>query len=263
MSDYNCLLLTIDNDIARITLNRPNAANALNLEMARELVDVANRLDNTAGLRAVLITGAGKFFCAGGDVASFAEAGDDVGLLVRDITMNLHAAVSRLSRMKAPVITAVNGAAAGAGFSLAIAGDLVLASESASFTMAYTGIGASPDGSSSFYLPRLVGLRRAQELMFTNRRLKGAEAAEWGLITRAVADDQLMDEAEAMLQQIANGPIAAHASIKDLLRGAYSESLETQMELETRGIAGALSTPEGREGVLAFTEKRKPDFKGQ
>ena len=128
MSDYNCLLLTIDNDIARITLNRPNAANALNLEMARELVDVANRLDNTAGLRAVLITGAGKFFCAGGDVASFAEAGDDVGLLVRDITMNLHAAVSRLSRMKAPVITAVNGAAAGAGFSLAIAGDLVLAS---------------------------------------------------------------------------------------------------------------------------------------
>ena len=109
----------------------------------------------------------------------------------------------------------------------------------------------------------MVGLRRAQELMFTNRRLKGAEAAEWGLITRAVADDQLMDEAEAMLQQIANGPIAAHAGIKDLLRGTYSESLETQMELETRGIAGALSTPEGREGVLAFTEKRKPDFKGQ
>ncbi len=263
MSDYKTLQFELNNGVAKITLNRPDAANALNLEMARELMSVAIRCDEDAAVRAVLITANGKLFCAGGDIQDFAEAGDQVGMLAKEITSNLHAAISRFARMDAPLITAVNGAAAGAGFSLAIAADLALAAESAKFTVAYTAIGASPDGSSSYYLPRLVGMRRAQELMLTNRRLSAAEAAEWGLITRVVPDDELSAAAEKLAAQVAKGPTAANGMVKKLLLGSFEQSLETQMELEARGIAAMLQNEDGREGVAAFLGKRAPEFKGR
>jgi 2-(1,2-epoxy-1,2-dihydrophenyl)acetyl-CoA isomerase len=261
MLRYNTLKWQNTNGIAKITLNRPDAANSLNLEMAQELMHAAMVCDENPSIRAVILTATGTMFCAGGDVSSFHAAGDDIGLLVKEITACLHSANSRFARMTSPLIIAVNGTAAGAGFSLAASGDLVLASERAKFTMAYTGIGASPDGSSSVYLPRLIGLRRAQELMLTNRVLSAQEALDWGLLTKVVAADDLINEAEALADKLASGPQMAHGKIKELLLGSYSNTLETQLEIESRCIAKCVSSPEGREGLLAFSEKRKPDFK--
>lgn len=260
MSSFKYLSFQEDQGVATITLNRPDAANAINVELARELMLVANACDESPSIRAVILTGAGKFFCAGGDVQAFASSADKVGELTKEITAYLHAAISRFARMNAPLIVAVNGAAAGAGFSMAIFGDLVLAAESAKFTLAYTGIGASPDGSSSYFLPRIVGLRRAQELMLTNRRLSAAEALDWGLVTRTVADEELMAEARKLATQLAAGPRMAHGVVKQLLISTFNESLETQMELESRGISASLSNSDGQEGIAAFLAKRKPSF---
>lgn len=260
MSDYTTLNYEEIDGVAKITLNRPDAANALNVELARDLMKAAIQCSESESVRAVILTGNGKLFCAGGDIQAFDQAGDNVGGLIKEITAYLHAAISRLTRMKAPLIVAVNGAAAGAGFSLALIGDLVLAGESAKFSMAYTGIGASPDGSSSFFLPRLIGLRRTQELMLTNRRLTAAEAHDWGMVTRVVPDTELAAEAEKLAQQMAAGPRLAHGVVKKLLAASFNESLETQMELESQGIAAVMSTTDGREGLEAFKAKRKPEF---
>ena len=254
MRQYTTLQWENTNGIAKITLNRPDAANSINLEMAQELMHAAMVCDEDSSIRAVILTATGNMFCAGGDVPSFKAAGDDVGLLLKDVT-------ARFARMTAPLIIAINGTAAGAGFSLAVSGDIALAADTAKFTMAYTGIGASPDGGASVYLPRLIGLRRSQELMFTNRVLSAQEALDWGLLTKVVSPENLMVEAETLASKLASGPKMAHGQIKQLLLGSYSNSLETQLEIESRGIAKCVSSPEGREGLLAFSEKRKPDFK--
>lgn len=260
---YQAIAFEMHEHVARITLNRPQAANSINLELARELRQAADRCEADSRVRAVILTGAGtKMFSAGGDLKTFAALGDDIGAVVREITLHLHAAVSRLTRMRAPVIAAVNGAAAGAGMSLALAADLVLAAESATFSMAYTAAGLSPDGSASYFLPRLVGLRRAQELMLTNRRLSAAEAAVWGLVTRVVPDAALMPQAEALARALANGPTHAFGAVKQLLVEGAVAALETQLELEARTIAAIAQTQDAREGVRAFAEKRAPKFVG-
>jgi 2-(1,2-epoxy-1,2-dihydrophenyl)acetyl-CoA isomerase len=171
--------------------------------------------------------------------------------------------MSRLARANAPLITAVNGAAAGAGMSLAIAGDLVLAAESARFTMAYTRAGLTPDGSSTYFLPRIVGLKRALELTLTNRVLSAQEALEWGIVTRVVANDDLLREASDLAQELADGPTLALGAAKRLLHASLDDRLETQMELETRAIADMSLTADGREGIAAFHEKRAPGFRGE
>jgi 2-(1,2-epoxy-1,2-dihydrophenyl)acetyl-CoA isomerase len=223
----------------------------------------ADECDTDASVRAVVLTGTGKMFCAGGDLKEFHGYGDSISRKLKEITTYLHAGSSRLARMRAPVISAVNGTAAGAGFSLAIASDLVLAAESAKFTMAYTAAGLSPDGSSSYFLPRLVGLRRAQELMITNRRLTAAEALDWGLVTKVVPDDDLMKEASALAKQLANGPTNAFGVVKKLLIETYGANLESQLELESRGIADMAGTKDGREGISAFLARRTPEFTGE
>ena len=259
---YENLLFEVDDGVATVTLNRPDAANAIDLALGRELMQVAIRCDEDASIRAVLLTGAGKMFSAGGDLRSFASLGDALPAGLKELTVYLHAASSRFTRMRAPLVVAVNGAAAGAGFSIAVSGDLVVAAESAKFTMAYTAAGLSPDGSSSWFLPRLIGTRRTQELMLTNRRLSAAEAMEWGLVTRVVADDALAAEARALAKQLAQGPTRAYGVVKSLLATSFGESLETQMEYEARGIAAMSGTLDGREGIRAFLEKRAPKFTG-
>jgi 2-(1,2-epoxy-1,2-dihydrophenyl)acetyl-CoA isomerase len=156
----------------------------------------------------------------------------------------------------------VNGTAAGAGMSLAIAGDLVLAAESASFTMAYTAAGLAPDGSSSWLMPRLIGMRRTQELMLTNRTLSAREAAEWGLVTRVVPDAELQAEAAALAARLAQGPTRAYGVVKSLLAETFSTAYEAQLEHEARGIAAMARTADGQEGIRAFLEKRAARFTG-
>ncbi|MED5338548.1 MAG: enoyl-CoA hydratase-related protein [Pseudomonadota bacterium] len=260
--DYETLQVTVAGGVAEVTMNRPDKGNALNLQLAVDLLDAADRVSEDAAVRAVLLTGAGKSFCFGGDLASFHAEGASMARHLKDVTVPLHAAISRLTRMDPPLIVAVNGTAAGAGFSLALIGDLVLSAASAKYTMAYTRIGVSPDGSSTYFLPRVVGLRRAQELMFTNRLLSAEEAAEWGVVTRVVADEALMDEALALAAEMAAGPTRAYGQIKTLLASTFGATLETQMEFESLSIAGMAKTADGRNGIAAFLEKRKVTFTG-
>ncbi len=158
--------------------------------------------------------------------------------------------------MKVPVITAVNGAAAGAGFSLAIIGDLVIAAQSANFTMAYTAIGLSPDGAATYTLPRIVGMRRAQELILLNRRLGAEEALQWGLVTKVVPDDQLMIEAKALAKKLAQGPTQAFATVKMLLNASADNTPEQQMALEGTNLSALSASVDGCEGIKSFLEKQ-------
>jgi 2-(1,2-epoxy-1,2-dihydrophenyl)acetyl-CoA isomerase len=259
VTDYQTIALAQSGPIARITLTRADAANAMNDTMTRELADAARRCDHGAA-KVVVLTGTGRFFSAGGDLRAMASSSSTAGHYVKTMADDLHRAISTFARMDAVLITAVNGVAAGAGFSLAVAGDLVLAADSATFTMAYTAAGLSPDGSSSYYLPRLIGVRRTQELMLTNRRLSAGEALQWGLLTEVVDDAQLAARVDAVAQQIASGARQSASAVKKLVLMSFTNGIEEQMETEGRLIAGCADSADGDEGIHAFLEKRRPEF---
>ena len=259
---FETLLYETRDGVAYITLNREDTANAINLAMGRDLMSAALDCDEDPGVRAVLIRAQGKIFCAGGDLGGFSSAGEAMPRLLKELTTYLHAAISRFARMDAPVVAAVNGSAAGAGFSLACASDLLVCGESAKFTLAYTRVGLTPDGSSTYYLPRLIGSRRALELMLTNRVIGSAEALAWGLVNRVVPDDKLAEASESLARKLATGPTLAFGGVKKLLLSSANESLETQMELEARAISDAARTSDAQEGVQAFLAKRSAKFTG-
>lgn len=259
VTDYEAITLEEAGPIARITLNRPDAANAMNDTMTRELAHAARRCDDCA-TKVVVITGAGRFFSAGGDLRGMASSSTTRGRYVKTIADDLHRAISTFARMDAVVVTAVNGVAAGAGFSLAVTGDLVVAADVSSFTMAYTAAGLSPDGSSSFYLPRLIGVRRTQELMLTNRKLSAAEALEWGLVTQVVDAAELPGRVETLAQQMARSAKGSGSAVKKLLLTSFKNALEEQMEYEGRLIAECADSADGTEGIDAFLAKRPPTF---
>jgi 2-(1,2-epoxy-1,2-dihydrophenyl)acetyl-CoA isomerase len=260
---YTSLMLRRAGQIATLTLNRPDAYNALNLELGRELFHAVLEVDEDPDVRCVVITGAGKAFCAGGDVKDFADNLPRIGILVKELTTYLHGAVSRLCRSDKPVIMAVNGVAAGGGFSFALAGDVVVAAESARFSMAYSRIAATPDGSSSYFLPRLIGLRRAMEMYLTNRTLSAKEALEWGLVTRVVPDAEFVPAVDALARELAQGPTKAFGAAKRLFHQSTWESLETQLELEAQAIAASGHTQDFAGGVTAFASKKTPTFQGR
>jgi 2-(1,2-epoxy-1,2-dihydrophenyl)acetyl-CoA isomerase len=260
---YDHVILERAEQVATITLNRPDAYNALNLGLGRDLFHAVLEVDEDPDVRCVVVTGAGRAFCAGGDVKDFSENLPRIGVLVKELTTYLHGAVSRLARSDKPVIMAVNGVAAGGGLSFALCGDLVVAAESARFTMAYSKIAATPDGSSSYFLPRLIGLRRAMELYFTNRVLSAREACEWGLVTRVVPDAELVSAVRTLARELAQGPTRAFGGAKRLFHQSTWESLETQMELEAQSIAGSGRTQDFRDGVTAFANKKTPTFHGR
>jgi 2-(1,2-epoxy-1,2-dihydrophenyl)acetyl-CoA isomerase len=260
MTSPNSLLIERRGSVAVLTLNRPDVGNAIDVQLARALMEAAIACDDDEAIRCVVLTGNGRLFCAGGDVGAFAAAGDGAGALIAEITAYLHVAIARLARMGKPLVTAINGPAAGAGFSLAILGDVALSARSAHFTLAYTAIGLTPDGGSTWLLPRLVGLRRAQELVLTNRRVSAADAATLGLVTRVVDDEMLATDALALANDLASSATSAIGQARRLLLASFESSLETQMELESRSIASAARSPHGREGIRAFLAKRKPDF---
>ncbi|MEO1064659.1 MAG: enoyl-CoA hydratase-related protein [Actinomycetota bacterium] len=255
--------LTVDDTgLARLVINRPDAANALDRQMAADFRTVAIALDSTRAARAVLVTANGPIFCGGGDLRGFAES-DDTYSLVSEMTVDFHAAVARLSKLDAPVVAAVAGAAGGAGMSLVAAFDLVVAGESAKFTMGYTKAGLVPDGSSSFFLARCVGYKRALDLALTNRVLSAAEAEEWGLVTRVVPDGDVDAEAEALATKLAAGPTRTFGLTKRLILAGANSALEEAMERESMSIAAATRTADSAEGIDAFLNKRRPDFRGE
>ena len=261
MSTEDNLVVTIDGAVATLRLNRPTVGNSLDVALARALMEAAIRVDEDPAIRAVVLTGTGRFFCAGGDVGAFAGAGAAAPGLIKEITGYLHSAIARLSRMPKPLVTAVNGPAAGAGFSLAILGDIAIGARSAHYTLAYTAIGLTPDGGSTWLLPRLVGLRRAQELALTNRRVSADEAVAMGLISRVVDDAELLESAQTTAAELARGATGALGQTRRLLLSSFGSTLETQMEEESRSIADAMRSAHGQEGVKAFVGKRKPEFR--
>jgi 2-(1,2-epoxy-1,2-dihydrophenyl)acetyl-CoA isomerase len=261
--DFKHILFDVADGVATITLNRPNDGNACDQIMMDDLFDAATECDQNDAIRAVVLTGAGKMFCVGGDLGSFIESGDKVGQLLTNMTKSFHGAISIFNRMNAPVICAVNGVAAGGGMSVAISCDLVLAAESAKFAMAYTAAGLTPDGSSSYFLPRLVGLRRAKELMLTNRRITAEEALGYDMIDRVVPDADLQAEAQKLAAGFAAGPTAAFGGVKRLLAGTFAETLESQMTREARTIIKRAKNHDAQEGLDAFFNKRKPEFRGE
>jgi 2-(1,2-epoxy-1,2-dihydrophenyl)acetyl-CoA isomerase len=260
------VLFEVTDGVGWITLNRPKAYNALNRESAAQLLDALIRCDEDETVRAVVITGKGASFCSGGDIKQMmtaAESDGHAGVFLKTLTVSLHEAIATMAHMSKPVITAVNGAAAGAGFSLAIAGDLVLAADNARFTVAYTAIGLAPDGSSTFTLPRLIGPKRAFELMYTNRALSASEAKELGMVNQVFPAAQFADQVRDFAIAIAKGPTAALGYAKKLLTLSAQSSLETQMEHERRAIAASGRTADFREGADAFFAKRPPKFQGR
>jgi 2-(1,2-epoxy-1,2-dihydrophenyl)acetyl-CoA isomerase len=264
METPKTLLFDVREHVAHITLNRPEVSNAMNLEMAREFYEAAFECEQRSDVRAVLITGAGRAFCSGGDVKSFsAKEPGELRAYYRRLTLLLHQGIHRFSRMHAPVVMAVNGVAGGGGMSLACAGDIVLAAESARFTMAYTKMGLTPDGSSTYYLPRIIGLRRTVELALTNRVLSAREAETIGLVTRVIPDDQLMAHAQTLAAELAEGPTLAYGGVKRLLYGAINTSLAEQMEFETEWLTDMAGTADVQEGIAAFLAKRPPRFNGR
>lgn len=254
------LLFERDGAVARLTLNRPTVANAIDLALARELMQAAITCDEDDSIRCVLITGKGRFFCAGGDIRGFVAAGTSIAALLKDMTAYFHMAIARLMRMNKPLVVAVNGTCAGAGFSLSLIGDLVLAAREAQFAAAYTALGVSSDGGLTWLLPRLVGLRRAQELVITNRMLSAEDALQLGLITRVTDGAALVDEALKQAHELAHGPTIAYGRIRQLLLRSTETSLETHLEHESRALADTARTSHGQEGIAAFIAKRKPDF---
>src|SRR5215510_9781009 len=260
---YETITYEVADAVATLTLNRPAAYNALDLPLARELFAATLEADEDRALRCIVVTGAGNAFCAGGDVKAFHESADRAGILIKQLTTYLHGAVSRLARTPKPVIMAVNGIAAGGGLSLALAGDLVVAAESAKFNMAYSKIAASPDGSSTYFLPRMIGLRRALELHYTNRTLTAREAMDWGLVNRVYPDAEFRTATAALARELAQGPTAAFGRAKLLFHQSTQESLETQMELEAQAIAQSSATEDFRNGVAAFVQKKPARFVGR
>jgi 2-(1,2-epoxy-1,2-dihydrophenyl)acetyl-CoA isomerase len=246
--------------IAHVVLARPDSGNAIGLETAHALHAAVEACAEDPELRALLLRAEGRAFCVGGDLAEFTAKGEARPDHLAALAPVFHATQARLMTLQAPVVVAVQGAAAGAGVGLALCGDIVLAQASAHFTLAYTSIGLSADGGSTHLLPRLVGLRRAQELLFTNRRLSAAEAADWGLVTAVTPDGELYAQAEAVAARLAEGPAEAHGVIKRLLAATYDRSFADQTDAEGEAIARLSGGPDAAEGIAAFRAKRKPLF---
>ena len=257
----NRIVLSSDNGIARIVLSRPDSGNSIDLEFAQELEAVANQSE-VQNARVIVISALGNQFCVGGDLKSFSKE-QDLSTHLQRVTSHLHAGISALTTLDAPMIVVVNGMAAGAGLGLVCAADLVFAGDSATFLMAYTRLGLTPDGATSWYLARHVGLRRALELSLTNRVLSAREALEWGLITKLVDGEKLSEVAEALINQFAKGPTCAFGATRRLLNSALDNSLSEHLAIESETISARARTGDAFEGITAFLERRNPNFTGE
>ncbi|MGB0136741.1 MAG: enoyl-CoA hydratase-related protein [Flavobacteriales bacterium] len=246
--------------VAILTLNRPDKFNSFNKEMAMALQEALDAAEHDPEVRAIILTGAGKAFCAGQDLQ---EAVEDNGIdITRIVSAHYNPIIGRIRSIEKPVIAAVNGVAAGAGANIALACDLCIASEHAAFIQAFSKIGLIPDSGGTFFLPRLVGMQRATALMMLGDKLMAAEAADMGMIYRSVPADNLAEEARILAERLAAMPTKALGLTKRALNKSLEQSLGEQLALEGELQTAASGTQDYNEGVAAFLEKRKPEFKG-
>ncbi len=259
------VLVENEGGVRTITLNRPKVMNALNEELGVALDKALRTAGEDGAVRCILLTGAGRAFCSGQDLAEYAGSLDsDRPIdLVQRLQSVYNPIIRRIRTMEKPIVASVNGAAAGAGCSLALACDLRVAAESATFIQAFINVGLVPDCGGTWMLPRLVGMCRAMELAFTGRKVEASEAMEMGLLNRVVPNQALPRESRVFAQRLANMPAQAVGLTKRMLNTAWTADLETQLELEAKLQASALQTDDHREGVQAFLEKRDPCFGGQ
>lgn len=254
-------VLTQQHDgIFEITLNRPEAFNALDLDMMTMLAEALSSAATDNSIKGVLLTGAGNAFCAGGDLKWISQQGEEAGSVLYRLAPRFHLSIVEIRRMEKPVVAAINGIAAGGGFSLALACDFRVMGQSTLLRQAYTSSGLSIDGGGSYSLPRLVGLARAMEIMSFDQPIPSAQALEWGLVTKVVPDGSVLSEARAMLSHLGKTALHSFAWSKRLMIESFNNPLETQLELERQGISDCAAHPNGQEGIKAFVEKRKPAF---
>ena len=264
MIDQGPVLLRFADGIAHLRLNRPDASNGMNVELLKALCDAIMICHGEPDVRAVLLTGEGKNFCAGGDVHTFASKGEKLPDYLRQATAYLQTAAAALIRLDAPVIAAVQGfAAGGGGFGLVCASDLVVAGASTKFLAGATRVGMAPDAGVSVTLARLVGLRRAAAILLTNPIITAAEALEMGIINRVVPDEQLADASLALAREIAAGAPKALAATKRLLWSGIGISVEQCLPEEARTVSELSGNADAREGLAAVIERRKPNFSGR
>ena len=263
----NTMRIDIDGEIGTLTLDRPDAFNAMSPEMIGEMIVAFGWLADRAPLRGLIVTGSGKAFCAGGDVTWFRKGveSDEIDLPsdVRRGAEALHQAIIDLRRIPYPVVAAINGPAAGAGFSLALACDMRISSSAAFFAPAYGRIGASPDGGMTYFLPRVVGPSKALEIFLEDPNMNAADALERGLVSEVVAADELMEAARAKAEKLAKKAPFYVKMAKRLCNQSIENSLTEHLQLERHGIADSMGTEDLREGAIAFFSGEKPEFKGR
>ena len=258
------ILVSREAGIFSLTLNRPDKLNAFNPEMHKLLRDALEEARDEAAVRAVLLTGSGRGFCAGQDLSERNVSADAAPIdLSVSLGSNYNPLVRRLRALPKPVVCAVNGVAAGAGANIALACDIVLAARSASFVQSFSKLGLVPDSGGTYFLPRLVGSARAMGLALLGERLSAEEAERWGLIWKAVADERLVEEATGIAQTLAAGPTKGYGLIKQAIQASAGNSLDAQLDLERDLQREAGFSEDYREGVAAFMQKRKPSYKGK
>jgi 2-(1,2-epoxy-1,2-dihydrophenyl)acetyl-CoA isomerase len=249
--------------VVTLRMNRPERLNAYNREMGEALLAGAAEAAADPSVRCIVLTGTGTAFSAGGDVEMFASFRGEGPGEFRDLTISLHAFIATLRRAPKPVLAAVNGVAAGAGFSMALACDAAVAAASARLTLAYHKIGLSPDGGMTFFLARALGTQRAMEMTLLDRVLSAHQAASWGLVQEVFPDAEFRTRASELAARLADGPTLAYARAKELYNRALSQPLETQLEEERQNIARSAESADFAEGVAAFLAKRPPRFEGR
>ena len=261
-SPFRTMTLNVADGVATVTLNRPETGNAFDVAMTDDLLELSTRLSRNAEVRAILLRAKGAF-TVGGDMRFLGPQSDDErAATLHRMIGDYHVALDRLTSLDAPLVSAVSGAAAGGGLGLVYAADVVIAADDAVFALGYAALGMTSDGANSWYLPRLVGLRRAQQMFLLNKRLTAAEALEWGLVTAVVPAAEVDAEAARVASQLAAGPTKAFAGMRRLLRESYGNSLPDQLAAELREVDVAARTFDLGEGMSAFAARRRPEFRG-
>ena len=258
------VLLDFEDGVATLRLNRPDKGNAIDERMAADLAEAATQIAERTDIRAVLITGNGPNFTVGGDLGLFAgTAREQLPNRLRRMIDDYHLAIERLTGIDAPVVAAVRGGAGGGGLGLLYAADIVVAADDARFALGYGALGLTADGGNTWFLPRMVGMRRAQELFLLNRRLTAQEALAFGLVSRLAPSDAVETEAATLAAKLAAGPTRAFGAVRRMLRQSFETGLSDQLDAEKDSIVVASSTEDAQEGIAAFAAKRRPHFRGE